>query len=128
MKFSVKLDSVPVILTSEDNVERDYILSELTGAQREVYNDQFKFDLEMVDGKTKASAGKGFKLMTATEFLLMCLTTDEGKKVERAFLAGLPAKVSSALHNRGLELSGLDPKALEAAKNALEAKDSSGTE
>ncbi len=118
LKFSVVLKELPVSLTGSDGVEKSYVLKELTATQRASYNENFDFKIEMVDGKAKASAGDGFKMPSAKAFIALCLYDDKDKLVSEEVIGDFPSTVVQELHTAALELSGMDEKALEAAKNA----------
>ncbi len=126
LKFSVVLKELPVKLTGSDGVEKKYKLKELTATQRSTYNDNFGFKLEMVDGKAKATAGEDFKLPSAKAFIALCLYDDKDKLVSEEVIGNFPSTVVEELSAAAMELSGMDEKALEKAKNALEVKDTSG--
>ncbi len=128
LKFSVILKEIPVKLTGTDGVEKSYTLKELTATQRATYNDNFDFKIEMIDNKAKASAGDNFKMPSAKAFIAMCLYDVDDKLVDENIIGDFPATVVQELHAAALELSGMDEKALEAAKNALGASDINGTE
>ena len=128
LRFSTVLKELPVFLTGEDGVEEKHTLKELTGVQRAVYNESFDVKIEMdEDGKAKAVAGEGFKSFSAKQFLALCLYDEEGKLVGEKTLGGYPSTMLAELHEAALELSGLDRKALETAKNVSEGSDFSGT-
>ena len=129
LRFSTVLKELPVFLTGKDKVEKKYTLKELTGTQRAIYNESFDVKIEMdEDGKAKAIAGEGFKSFSAKQFLALCLYDGEGKLVSEETIGGFPSTMLAKLHEAALELSGLDKKALEAAKNELKGSDSSGIE
>ena len=126
LRFSTVLKEVPVFLTGADNIEKEFLLKELTGKQRAKYNDSFDVKIEMdEDGKAKAG---GFKSFSANQFLAMCLYDGDGKLVQESVIGEFPSTVIAKLHEKALSLSGLDKKALDAAKNESEESDSSGIE
>ena len=128
LRFSTVLKELPVFLTGEDDVEEKHTLKELTGVQRAVYNESFDVKIEMdEDGKAKAVAGEGFKSFSAKQFLALCLYDEEGKLIGEETIGGYPSTMLAELHEAALELSGLDRKALETAKNVSEGSDFSGT-
>ena len=117
LKFNIVLKEVPVLLTGKDGAEKKFVLRELTGTQRAAYNESFDVKIEMQDGKAKATAGEGFKMFSAKQFLAMCLFDDTGKAVAEEIIGEYPASVVSALHTEALKLSGMDEEALSTAKN-----------
>ena len=126
--FSVVLKEIPVKIKEADGAEKIYKLKELTSAQRKKYNESFDVKVEMVDGEVKASAGDGFKMFSAQEFLALCLYDENDKLVPENVLADYPSTVTAGLHEEALKLSGLDKDSLETAKNELEGISSIGTE
>lgn len=128
LRFSTVLKEVPVFLTGADNVEKEFLLKELTGKQRATYNESFDVKIEMgEDGKAKAVAGGGFKSFSANQFLAMCLYDGDGKLVPDSVIGSFPSTVVAQLHEKALALSGLDVKALKEAKNESEGSDTSGS-
>ena len=128
LKFSIVLKELPVKLTGKDDIEESYTLKELTATQRAAYNDNFDFKIEMVGNTAKAIAGDSFKLPSAKSFIAMCLYDKNDKLVDENVIGNFPATVVQDLHEAALELSGMDEKALEKAKNDLEVSGSSGIE
>lgn len=129
LRFSTVLKEIPVILAGKDGVEKNFRLRELTGTQRAAYNESFDVKVEIdEDGKAKATAGEGFKMFSAKQFLAMCLYDEKGELVAEEAIGRYPATVTSALHNAALKLSGMDEEALKKAKNESKGSDSSGTE
>ncbi len=128
LRFTTVLKEVPVFLTGKDEVEKQFTLKELTGLQRATYNESFDVKIEMdEDGKAKAVAGASFKTFSAKQFLALCLYNEKGELVAEEIIGGYPSTMLSALHGAALKLSGLDKKALEAAKNESEGSNSNGT-
>lgn len=118
LKFSTVLEELPVLLTGKDGIEKKFTLRELTGAQRAIYNESFDIKIEMdEEGKAKATAGEGFKSFSAKKFLAMCLYDENNKLVGEETIGSYPSTVVNELHMAAIELSGLDKKALEKAKN-----------
>jgi len=129
LRFSTVLKELPVFLTGKDGVEKKFTLKELTGKQRAIYNASFDVKIEMdEEGKAKAVAGEGFKSFSATQFLALCLYDENDKLVGESTIDTYPSTMLAKLHEAALELSGLDRKALEAAKNGLGGSNSSGIE
>ena len=118
LKFSLLLKEVPVLLKGKNEVEKKFMLRELTGAQRATYNASFDVKIEVgADGKAKASAGGGFKMFSAKQFLALCLYDESDKLVSEEIIGGFPGTVVNGLHKAALKLSGLDKESLESAKN-----------
>ena len=118
LRFSTVLKELPVFLTGVDGTEKKYTLKELTSTQRATYSESFDIKIEMdEDGKAKATAGEGFKTFSAKQFMALCLYDGDGKLVPEEVIGGYPSTMIAKLHEAALALSGLDKKALEAAKN-----------
>jgi hypothetical protein len=128
LKFTTKLKEKPVLLTGKGGKEQKYMLKELTGDQREEWNNQFDYTIEVIDGETKAKPGKDFKMPAAKSFLAMCFYDPDDKLVPADEIGKYPQTMLDELHLEGLKLSGMDPESIQKAKNALEAKGTSGTE
>ena len=128
LKFTTKLKEKIVVLTGEDDKEKEFKLKELTGDQREAWNNKFDYTIEMKDGKTEAKPGKDFKMPSAKSFLAMCFYDPDDKLVDADVIGGYPQTMLDTLHLEGLKLSGMDPDSIAKAKNESEAKDTSGTE
>lgn len=127
LRFSTVLKELPVFLTGKDGVEKKYTLKELTGTQRAIYNQSFDIKIEMDDeGKAKAVAGEGFKSFSTKRFLALCLYDEQDRLIDEKIIGNYPSTVLAKLHDAALELSGLDKKALEAAKNELKGSGSNG--
>jgi len=118
LRFSTVLKELPVFLTGKDGIEKKYTLKELTGTQRAIYNESFDVKIEMdEDGKAKAIAGEGFKSFSAKQFLALCLYDEKDVLVDEKIIGSYPSSMLNKLHMAALELSGLDKKALDTAKN-----------
>lgn len=130
LRFNTVLKEVPVFLTGVDKKEKKYFLRELTGNQRANYNSNFE-DVKMEmdeNGKPKAMSGIQFKLPSAVDFVSLCLFDDSSALVGKGFVGPLPSKVVTKLYEVGLELSGMNKDAIDAAKNELGESDSNGSE
>ena len=129
LKFSTILKNVPVFITGKDGVEKEYVLKELNGAQRAVYDSAFDVKIEMdAKGKAKAVAGQNFKSLSSAQFLALCLYDEKDHLVKEDVINTYPSTMLDKLHKKGLDLSGLGRKALEAAKNELKEAGISGIE
>ena len=128
LRFSTLLKELPVFLTGKEGVEKRFTLRELTGFQRATYNESFDVKIEMEDGKAKATAGEGFKMFSAKQFLAMCLYDENDKLVTEEVIGNYPATVVEKLHAAALKLSGMDVEAFEKAKNESQGSDSNGIE
>lgn len=128
LKFDLKLKEVPVSITDVGGREHAYVLRELTGLQRQIYNDSLDIDMTLVDGKPQIKTGEEFKIPSDIDLLAMCLYDENDKAVSRDVLGKYPTTVLTALHKVAFSLSGLDKKAEDEAKNVSEVKDSIGTD
>ena len=122
LNFSIKLKQVPVKLD-----DKQYFVKELTGEQRDIYDQQFDLQMEMVDGIAKPKVGENFKRMSSSEFLALCLYNDKDELVPIGTIAKFPNRVVEKLVAKGRELSSLTEESIIAVKNELEASDDSGT-
>jgi hypothetical protein len=108
--LSLTLKEVPVKLG-----EADFILRELTGAQRDSYLDDIAHRTNMVGGKVQ-----GFKTFKGMQSFLiaMSLLNAEGKAVKEDELQKYPASTLTALFKMAIDLNGLNEKDIdEATKN-----------
>jgi len=128
LKFTTKLKEKVVLLTGEDGKEKKFKLKELTGDQREEWNKLFDYTIVVEDGKTSAKPGKDFKMPSPKAFLSICFYDPEDKLVSAEVIGAYPQTMLDTLHLEGLKLSGMDPEAIQKAKNELEGKGTSGTE
>jgi hypothetical protein len=128
LKFTTKLKEKIVLLTGEDDKEKQYKLKELTGDQREKWNEKFDYTIEVKDGVTEAKPGKDFKMPSAKSFLAMCFYDPDDKLVPASVIGAYPQTMLDTLHLEGLRLSGMDPDSIKKAKNESEVKGTSGTE
>ena len=128
LKFNVKLKEKVVKLTVADGSEKDYKLKELTGDQREKWNEIFDYTIEVVDGKASAKPGAGFKMPSPKQFLALCFYDEKDVLIKPEIIGSYPQTMLDALHLEGLKLSGMDPASVEKAKNELEANKVNGTE
>ena len=127
LNFSIVLKEEPVTLEGKDGMKK-YTLRELTSVQRKSHTDFNKIEMEMVDGKAKLATSGGFKVMSAHQFLALCLYDDKGVIVSEKTISVWPGRVTSALHAAGLKLSGMDQEAEDDSKNESRESDTNGTE
>lgn len=99
-----------------DGTFQIWTLKELTGPERDRYIDDMTKRMKMApDGKSGAiSTYVGVE----TNLLVKSLFGPDGQPVKQSFLQALPSSVQDALYNAAVELSALNPKAREQAKNA----------
>ena len=128
LRFELILKEKEVILVGTDNVEKKYKLKELTGKQRAEYNSSFGVKMGLdADGKP-TMLGDGIIMPSVGDFIALCLYDSNNKLVPIDIINTYPDRVTNALQKEAMELSGMDKKALDAAKNELEESNSSGTE
>lgn len=118
LRFETGLQRVKVILITNGNEEECY-LQELSGLERQVYNDSFNFNVDIVEGVAKATPGSEFKMMSPSEFLAMTLHHKDDTLFDAISVGKMANRVVDKLYQAGLALSGLDRASMEAAKNAL---------
>lgn len=126
LKFSLVLKEVPVSVSDVEGVEKNFVLRELTGKQRDTY-------LNEMGGRMKFNkAGKTEGLSNyeglQSGLLSLSLHDENDELVKKNVLQAWPASVLSDLFDVAQELSGLDKGAEEAAKNDSKESDSTGTE
>lgn len=115
LTLSLKRNTLPVTLTDDDGIEKNYELRELSGADRDRY---------LTDMSKRMSYGKDGKAQGISNFdglqarlVSMSLYDSEGKQVPFDQIQSFPAKVLSALFDAAQELSALNVSGEEAAKN-----------
>jgi len=128
LRFDLTLKEKEVTLVGKDNVEKKYKLKELTGEQRAEYNSSFGVKMGLDDKGKPAMLGDGITMPSAGDFIALCLYDSENKLVPIEVINTYPDRVTDALQKEAMELSGMDKKALDAAKNELKESNSSGTE
>lgn len=127
--FSVVLKQEEVFIIGEDNVEVKYFVRELTSEQKELHDKAFDVKITIGDDDTaRATPGDNFEIISSHKFLSWCLYTEEGANVDIKAIRKYPSLVTKALHEIGLELSGMDKESKAKAKNELKQEDTSGTD
>lgn len=122
------LKSEDVKLTDKDGKSSTYTIRELTALQRQIYNNGYEAQLTIGEDGKPALAGGGLKIPAPADFVKLCFYNSDGTLVDGKFIDDLPDQTVAALQTKAMELSGMDAKALEAAKNALKENDSNGSE
>ena len=106
MKYSLKLKEEPIKIEGLDGIERDYVLRELNGLQRDTYLDgigaQMKFNHA---GKTAGL--KSYKDLQAS-LLAKCVYDDENNLVPLASIQTWPAGLQGDLFEIANKMSRLD--------------------
>ncbi len=128
LEFSTILKEVEVKLTGKDNESKDYVIKELTGKQRQEYQEQF--DVQVIlddDNKPIMTTGKDFKMWSDMDYLSRCLyEKGSDNSVGDKFVEALPGSVVKELAEEARKLSALDKASMLKAKNELEANTSNG--
>ena len=111
------LETIPVVLTDKDGVEKKYSLKELVGNARNLYLDTVK-DRVIVDSEGEAIGMKTFKGMQS-DLLSKCFYDSEDKLVSLDSIEDLPSSTQLTLYTEARILSALDTK----EKEEIEKKD-----
>lgn len=127
LEFSIKLKEKEVTITDGAGTGKKYKIKELTSDQREKYNENFNYTMEVVDDKIKAKIGKDFKMPTAKDLLTLCLYDEDNNLVKAEAIGKYPNTMQQGLVKAALELSGMDAASLQKAKNELEANEDNGS-
>ncbi len=113
--FTLKLQEVPVEMTSVDGELKTYTLMELTSDQRSTFLNQI--------GKKAKFGSKGavqgltdYKLLQEN-LLTLCLLDESREKIAAEDLAKYPAHVITELFKAAQTLSGMDLEGEKEAKN-----------
>ena len=116
--FDTVFKQIEIVLKGKDDESTTYYLREMTGAQREQYNNSFKMKLTMEGKQIKASTNDNFTMPSTCFMLSLCLFNTDDKLVPLKFIRELPESVVNALGDKASELSGLDKESAETAKNS----------
>lgn len=113
--FSLKLEEVPIQITDENGVEKNYTLVELPSDERSVFlNQTGKKVKTSVDGKVQSITDYKF---LQEDLLTKCVIDENREKITRETISKWPAKTVSGLFKAAQELSGLDEDGEAEAKN-----------
>lgn len=112
--FHLVLKKIPVKIVDGDGRENECMLKELTGKQRNDY--LTKSSKKVSVSKSGDVTAKDFSGM-CSDLLAMCLHTPDDKLISAAEIDGWPSEMQMELFTMAVELSGLDKKGEEAAKN-----------
>lgn len=115
LKFELKLQEVPVDITTVEGEAKTYILKELTSDQRGIFLNKMgkkvKFGIKgAVQGLTD------YKLLQEG-LLTLCIKDENGESIKAEVLAQWPSHVISELFTAAQKLSGMDLDGEEEAKN-----------
>ena len=114
LRLSLELKQVPVVL-EKDGTERQCMLKELTGAQRNVYLGKLTSRVK-VNKEGKAMGIRSFKGFQA-DLLAHCFYNEEDELFTVEEIEELPSSTQQMLFDTAQELSGLEVEAEEAEKN-----------
>ena len=116
MKFSLKLEEVPVKITDVNGVEKFYVLKELDGVGKSTFLDDFtKRAIRDANGNITKNLKevKGFQ----EGLITLCLFDESNKSVPVEVIEKYPSGVIEDLFEAAQTLSGLTKKAEEEIKN-----------
>jgi hypothetical protein len=122
LRFSLKLEDIPVILTGKDGVEEHYTIEEMDGGRRDAYLNRQREKAEFDD------AGKVTEVHTfegsQSTLLSLCMRDDKGKLVPEDVIQSFPSHVLEALHEAAQKLNETEtPDAENDSKKELSASD-----
>jgi hypothetical protein len=117
LRFDTALKEIEIILIEENGVENTYFLRELTGAQRDKYNESFKMKVSVENKQVKAYTDKDFKMPSECFLVSLCLYNSKNELVGLEKVKSLPDRVIHALAEEANTISGLDNKADDEVKN-----------
>lgn len=114
-KYSRKLKVEPVVIENEAGIEETYTLVELTGKQRDNWLQEIQKRFRL-DGNGKP-IGTGDSRGLVSMLLGMSLRDPDGNLVKEEEVREWPSAMQQDLFKKSKELSGLDERAKEEAKN-----------
>lgn len=114
LRLSLELKQVPVVL-EKDGVERQCVLKELTGAQRNIYLGKLTSRVR-VNKEGKAMGITSFKGFQA-DLLSHCFYNEEDQLFSVEEIEELPSSTQQMLFDTAQELSGLDVEGGDEEKN-----------
>lgn len=105
LTLSLERAEVDVKLKGKDGVGHDWLLRELSGSERNRYLNKMKTRIKVgANGATSIKSFDGFQ----SDLLHLCLLDEEGERVAKDVIEGLPSSSQLALFNRAQKISGLD--------------------
>ena len=126
LEFSLKLNSIPVILTEVDGTKSNCVLSEFNGVSKDEWFEfvQSRMNISKVVDATKEEddkevkveikEGKDVKGMEAT-LISLCLYGPDGKLMPKDRIQKFPSRILSSLFKEAQKLNGLsDPDKVKA--------------
>ena len=121
--FKLVRQEKKVCLEGSDGVAREWTIRELSGSQRDEYNQKMSERMGF-DKSGKPTSVKNF-MGFHDDLLCMSLFDPDGKPASVTDLKAWPTTVKQTLFEMSSELSGLEPEdeAVEKSKNGSEARD-----
>lgn len=116
LKFSLKIQKVPVSIESEDGKIVEMTISEMDAASRDKYLDQMS-DRMNFDAKGQPAGIKKFAGLQS-ELLIKCLKRKDGKELTEEEIQTWPASVVQELYTEAQELNHLERGEEEVPKNS----------
>jgi len=105
LTLSLERKEVDVILEGPDGQEHHWLLRELSGSERNRYLNKMTHRVKMgPSGQTSIKSFDGFQ----SDLLHLCLVDEEGEKVSKEVIEGLPSSSQLALFDKAQEISGLN--------------------
>jgi hypothetical protein len=119
-RFSLKRKEIPIEIEDESGAVMTYTLKELNGTNRDLYLTRMSKKMKMNDSKPAGISD--FDGLQAS-LISLSLFDNQGRSVGVPVIQNFPASVQTELFNLAQELSGLDQKAEEEAKNDSQESD-----
>ena len=116
MRCTLKLKSVPVIFETEEGTEKKGTIKELTGKLRDQYLTSMSGKMKY-DDKGRPSGIKTFDGLQAG-LLALCLYDEDNELIPIADIQKFPSTTQDDLYKKAQELSALNIKGEEEAKNS----------
>ena len=111
-KFSLKLKEIPVTIVDVSDVEKPYILCELSGKHRDAFFNATRDRFDFTGEKAEIKDFEGIQ----AELLSKCSKDEKGTLVTVEAIQEYPSSVLSELFNMASDLSALNVKGVEEAK------------
>jgi hypothetical protein len=105
LSFNLELSEIPVVLKTSDGEEKEYVLREMTGKQRDIFINKLSDNAKYVNGQPQGL--KSYDGMHASLLVLVLFDKATDMAVTKDFIQGLPARISNSLFQKAQEMNGL---------------------
>lgn len=116
LTLSLEFQEIPLKIKGADGVERDYVLREMDGKERDGFLNVIS-NRQRVSGSGKVIGVKNNDELMA-ELIHRSLYDDQGKRVPKKEIQSWPASVQNTLMLKAQKLSALDEESIQTAKNS----------